>query len=457
MTLKDQRGNPVSHGSPEAVRRLDRAIDLLAAYQADPVAELDAVLAEHPALALGHAIRAGIMATTTDRTFDPELVRSLEAAEALAAKAGDRERGHVAAARAWLDGDFERAIELWSRVAIAYPRDLTATQFAHLGDFYLGYSHMLRDRVARVLPQWDASVPGYGYMLGMHAFGLEESGDYAAAERAGRQAVALNGKDGWAVHAVTHVMEMQGRAAEGAKFLGQSADVWAPGSLIAFHNWWHLALFHLDMGDWRESVRLFDEKISAGGFGQSLELLDGCGLLWRLRMLGHDVGARWNDLADKWRVRIDHGNYVFNDLFAMMAFIGAGRADARDALLRSVERAAELGGTNAMMVREVGLPAIQGIEAFDRGDYRAAIDLLLPLRAKSNRFGGSHAQRDLFSWTLTEAAIRSGDKRMAQAMVAERRALKPDSQVNRAWVGRVESLSDGPMGKTVARTTIAAD
>ena len=38
------------------------------------------------------------------------------------------------------------------------------------------------------------------------------------------------------------------------------------------------------------ALRLFDEKISAGGFGQALELLDGSSLLWRLSLLGHDVG-----------------------------------------------------------------------------------------------------------------------------------------------------------------------
>ncbi|QEX23012.1 tetratricopeptide repeat protein 38 family protein [Hypericibacter adhaerens] len=442
MTRKDKWGNPVSHGSTDAVARLERATELLACYQADPVAELDTAIAEHPDLVMAHAIRGGIMATTSDKAFDGELAKDLQAAEALARQANDRERGHIAALKAWHGGDYEKATELWGRIAMAYPRDLAAVQFAHLGDFYLGYSAMLRDRIARVLPHWDASVPGRGYVLSMHAFGLEETGDYAHAEETGRAAIALNGKDGWGVHAVAHVLEMQGRAAEGAAFLGDSAEVWAPNSLFSFHNFWHQALFHLDGGDTKAALKLFDEKISAGNFGQALELVDGSALLWRLSVLGHDVGHRWKDQADKWETRIEDRYYAFNDMHAMMAFVGADRPASRKALLASVEKAATASqGTNAMMTREVGLPAVKGIEAFGRGDYRAALDLMLPLRGKASRFGGSHAQRDVFSWTLTEAAIRAGDRALAETLAAERLALKPDSPLNRAWRARAEAVA----------------
>jgi tetratricopeptide (TPR) repeat protein len=440
MRKFDKRGNPVSYGRQQAIDALDHAFDLLHAYQADPLAEVDRILAEHPDFALAHAFRAGALATATDKAFEPELIKSVQAAEALAPKANDRERMHIAAARAWLDGDWERATELWGRASIAYPRDLLALQFAHVGDFFLGSSHMLRDRVARVLPHWGRSVPGHGFVEGMYAFGLEEAGDYAQAEACGREAAALNPQDGWAVHAVAHVMEMQGRAADGAAFLAAGADAWAPNSLFAFHLWWHQALFHLDAGDAATALKLFDEKISAAGFGQALELLDGSALLWRLALLGHDVGGRWKGLAEKWATRIDDAYYAFNDVNAMMAFVGAGDSQAQRRQIETVKRAAAGTGTNALMSREVGVPACEGFVAFGRGDYAQAIERLLPLRAKANRFGGSHAQRDMFSWTLTEAAIRLGNRALADAFVAERLSWKPDSPVNRAWALRVSKL-----------------
>lgn len=437
MPRTDIWGNPVSHASADAIRRLEHAMTLMNAYQADPIAEVDALLAEHPDFVMAHAFRAGALATAADKAFEGELSKTVAAAEVLAGKANDRERLHIAAARSWLNGNFEQANEMWGRAALLYPRDVTAIQFAQLGDFYLGYSQMLRDRVARVLPHWDRAVPNYGFVLGMHAFGLEESGDYANAEAVGRDAVALDGRDAWAAHAVAHVMEMQGRAADGIDWLESTSATWAPGSLFGFHNWWHQALFCLDAGDPHRAFKLFDEKVSAGGFGQALELVDGSALLWRLSLLGHDVGTRWTDIADKWTTRIEDGYYAFNDLHAMMAFSGANQRSEQAALIQVAERTALGTGTNAMMTREVGLPSLKGFAAFGRGAYDEAVERLLPIRGKANRFGGSHAQRDIFSWTLAEAALRTGDRSLAEGLVAERLAQKPESRVNLAWDERV--------------------
>jgi tetratricopeptide (TPR) repeat protein len=439
--IRDKWGNPVSFSDGNAVAALEAAIEKLHAYQADPLADIDAVIAAHPDFAMAHAFRAGMLATTSDKAFEPELRKSVESAAALAPKAGDREKLHIAAARAWLDGDFERATETWGRAAMAYPRDSLAIQLAHVGDFYLAYSSMLRDRVARVLPHWSRNIPGYGFILGMYAFGLEEMGDYARAEAIGREAVDLNRRDGWGVHAVAHVMEMQGRADAGAKWLESTAAGWSPGSMFAYHNWWHLALFRIDNGDVADALRLFDERIAAGGFAQALELVDGSALLWRLTTNGHSVGSRWEVLADKWATRIADGYYAFNDLHAMTALLGANREVEQATLLAAAQRAAAGTGTNAMMTREIGLPALHGIQAFGRGRYAEAIDRLLPLRGKANRFGGSHAQRDIFSWTLVEAALRAGDSRLAEALVNERMAVKPNSPLNRSWAKRAAAIS----------------
>ncbi|MBM3549377.1 MAG: tetratricopeptide repeat protein [Alphaproteobacteria bacterium] len=437
MSKTDVRGNPVSHDSAEPIRRLDHVTTLMNAFQADPIAEVDALLAEHPDFVMAHAFRAGTLATAGDKAFESELAKSVAAAEALVGKANDRERLHIAAARAWLKGQFELATETWGRAALLYPRDITAIQFAQFGDFFLGYSQMLRDRVARVLPHWDKAVPNYGFLLGMHAFGLEECGDYAQAEATGREAFALDGRDAWAVHAVAHVMEMQGRAADGAEWLESTSASWAPNCMFGYHNWWHQALFSINAGNVERALKLFDEKISAGGFASAMELVDGSGLLWRLTALGYDVGKRWDDVADKWTTRAEDGYYAFNDLHAMMAFVGADRRPEQKALMAAAERAAESLGTNGMMTREIGLPALKGILAFGNGAYDETIERLLPVRGKANRFGGSHAQRDVFSWTLAEAALRTGDRSLAEGLIAERLAQKPESRVNLAWDERV--------------------
>ena len=437
----DLRGNPVSCG-PATAAKLDAAIAKFHAYQADPIADLDAVIAEQPDCVMAHAARACIIAAATDKAFEGEVLSSLSEAEALAPRANARERRYIAAARQWVEGDHSAGTEIWGRIAIEHPHDLLAVQFAQLGDFFLGQSQMLRDRVARVMPAWGQDTPGYGFLLGMHAFGLEECGEYGKAEAAGRASVALNPQDGWGAHAVAHVLEMTGRAGEGAEFLRQTAPGWSPDSLFAYHNWWHLALFQIEGGDIAGALRLFDERISAGGFGQALEAVDGSALLWRLWVLGHDVGDRWAKLAEAWHARIADGIYAFNDAHAMMVFVGMGDRAAQREVIRTLERAAEGRGNNAMMTRDVGLPVARGLMAFGRGDHAGAVGELLPVRGIANRFGGSHAQRDVLSWTLCEAALRAGDEAMARAMVAERLVAKPHSPLAQGWAARCAALAD---------------
>ena len=60
------------------------------------------------------------------------------------------------------------------------------------------------------------------------------------------------------------------------------------------------------------------------------------------------------------------------------------------------------------------------LQAFGDGDYRRCVELLRPIRSIAQRFGGSHAQRDLLDLTLLEAALRGGELALGRALAAER-------------------------------------
>lgn len=451
--LHDMRGVPVSTDNPASLARLEKANELFLGYYNDPVAAIDAALADDPDFVMGHCFRAGMLATTSDKALLPELEKSVAAAKALAAKANDRERGHIAAASAWLDGDFARAVALYGDIVVDHPRDIAALQFAHLCDFYLGQSSLLRDRIARVLPDWDASVPGYGYVLGMHAFGLEEMGDYARAEERGRVALAMNKRDPWAVHAVAHVMEMQGRLADGIEWLSVRVLDWAHDNGFAFHNWWHLALYHLDLGEIQRVLEIYDEAIRPKRSDVPLEMVDASAMLWRLHLRGIELEERWNELVESWAPRIGERYYAFNDAHAMMALIGAGRMKEADELLANVVASAAANGTNSMMARDVGVPVCRALHAFARGDYEGACELLMPVRPIAHRFGGSHAQRDVLSLTLIEAALRAGKGKLARALLAERTELKPASPFAWSATARALELNVDAAGAARARRT----
>jgi tetratricopeptide (TPR) repeat protein len=430
MPLHDSRGLALSTSNPASLEQLEHAMALTASYFVDPLAAIDAAIAADPHFAAGHCLRAALLVMSTERSVLPMLEHSITAIESLGHRANERERMHAAAARAWFEGDFERSLRRYGDIVVAFPRDLLALQTAHISDFLLGQSTLLRDRVAQVLPHWNRDVPGYGYVLGMHAFGLEETGLYGRAEDTGRRALELDPRDPWAVHAVAHVLEMQGRIAEGIAWLeGREAD-WAPDNGLAYHNWWHLALHYLDLGEHAKVLEVYDTKIRPVQNPVSLEMVDASAMLWRLTLRGVDVGARWVPLAETWASMGGGGYYAFNDVHATFAFVGAGRWADVDDRLETLETAAQGQGTNAMMSREVGLPVAQAAAAFGRGRYDITIDELLRVRPYANRFGGSHAQRDFVNLTLVEAAQRAGRPDLARALAAERTSVKPSSPFN---------------------------
>ncbi len=430
MTLHDRRGLTVSTSNRASLERYEQALDLTASYFVDPLATINEALEADPTFAAGHCLRAALALMSSERGALPILQQSVTAIEALGGRANERERMHAAAGRAWLGGDFARSLRLYGDIVVEYPRDLIAVQVAHVGDFFLGQSTLLRDRMAQVLPHWSDDVPGYGYVLGMYAFGLEETANYAGAEAKGRRALELNARDPWAVHAVAHVMEMQGRLRDGIDWLTTRQADWSVDNGLAYHNWWHLGLFHLDLGDSARAVELYDTCIRPGQSSVALEMVDASAMLWRLMLRGVDVGARWQPLADSWWPLATEGFYAFNDAHAVMALVGAGRWNEVDDVLGALERAASEPGTNATMSREVGLPVARAFASFGQGRYEAAIDDLLPVRAHANRFGGSHAQRDIVHLTLIESALRAGRASLARALAEERIAVKPTNPFN---------------------------
>jgi len=456
MSLHDSRGCPVSTADPTALQQYEQALELSAGYFLDPLATIQKALDADPTFVTGHCLRAGLMVMATDRNVLPLLAQSVEAVEAQRHRANFRERAHAAAARSWLEGDFGGAIRRYGDILLEYPHDLLALQVAHVGDFFLGASSMLRDRVAQVLPAWDPAVPGYGYVLGMYAFGLEETALYSRAEDVGRRALEINPRDPWAVHAVTHVMEMQGRLREGIDWLTTREKDWAPNNGFAYHNSWHLALFHLDAGNTDQVLELYDRRVRSVGSQAPLEMIDASALLWRLHVRGVDVGDRWQELANSWEPFAEHAYYAFNDCHAVMSFVAAGRTDVAQRTIAAMERRAAGSDTNAMMTRDVGLPLAHALVSFAAGKPAEAIELLLPIRTIANRFGGSHAQRDLLHLTLVEAAMQAGKASLARALVAERTQLKPSSPFNWQLTARALEMNGDASGATKARESAEA-
>ncbi len=380
MNLTDARGLPVSTQNEAAFELFERAVVETNGYFGNPLATLDEALAEDPDFGMVHALRADLAVMSTEQGALPLVQSSVDAIARLGNRANARERAHV-------------------------------------GDFNLGDSQMLRDRPAQVMAQWNAGVPGYGYLLGMVAFGLEETGNYSRAEDTGRHALDLNPRDPWAVHAVQHVFEMQGRVHDGVEWLNATSANWAD-SALSFHNWWHLALHYLELEETGAALELYDRLIHPKESVVALELLDASQLLWRISLRNSDVGSRWKNLSDCWARLAEGGYYAFNDVHALMAYASAGREDLARHMVAMLERRAVDPDTNGQITREVGLPLARAIVAMAAGRPVEAAEWLMPVRSRASRIGGSHAQRDLVQLTCIEATLRGGNGKLARALDA---------------------------------------
>lgn len=445
MSVCDLRGNPVGSRSESARDSAERALWRMMSFYDAPLADLDEAIAADDAWALPHVMKAGFLLSLTEATHLPQVAQHLADARARAGGAPARERAHLDAVAALAEGRWSEACRRWDELLLEHPRDALALQWAHLWDFHRGDAQSLRQRPARALPDWDAQDPLAAYVWGLYAFGLEECQLYPLAEDAGRRALSLNPRVPWAVHAVAHVMEMQGRFEEGGAWLRLHQRSWADGNGLATHLWWHKCLFRLETLDLTGVLRLLDKHFQGDLPPLDLQRLDAASLMWRLQLLGQDMQASFGLLLAHWPLDEAHaGHSCFNDLHVVMTMLGAGELARAEAwVARCAQRVmdpADAARAHHAVARDVGLPLMRGFLAYARGDGETAAQALYTARAAAARVGGSHAQRDVIDQTLlAAAAMTDGQARttVGRALINERLLSKPLTPLTRHWVERL--------------------
>jgi tetratricopeptide (TPR) repeat protein len=438
--LADIRGTIAAAPSEQALTGFEVAVRSLYGFHGDPLAHINPIIRAWPQFCLAHIFRALVLLGFTERRFANGAAESLARAEPLLADAGERERTLFDVGRHMLAGDRGAAIRLLEACLLADPLDILALHLAHNLDFFRGDLFQLRNRVSRVLPCWQEGMPGYAHVLGMQAFGLEECNQYPDAERTAERSLELEPDNPWAVHALAHVYEMQGRVDEGIAHLESRVDDWSADSGFAYHNWWHLALFYLERCDELKVLSLYDAQFIEPDARYALNMIDAAALLWRLHLLGIDAGDRPLAVAKWWRGHLTDGGgyYAFNDFHAAIALTLVGDAAELEALQQRL--AGDSGSSeNAAILREIAAPLIGAMLCYARGDFADAARRLAQHREAAQRLGGSHAQRDLITLTLIDAAIRAGMDELARRYLNERLLMKPASPLSARFTVRMGS------------------
>lgn len=294
-------------------------------------------------------------------------------------------------------------------------------KLSHAIRFVVGDGVGMRKSVEAVMDAYGPDHAGRGYLMGCHAFTLEETGEYARAETVGRMGLTVSPDDAWGLHAVAHVYDMTGNAEGGLKWLDGREAAWAHCNNFRYHVWWHKALMHLDLGQNDVVLALYDTEIRADKTDDYRDISNATSLLSRLELNGVDVGDRWEELADISANRTEDGCLIFADLHYMLALIGGSRKQAITKLMGRMHRDAKAGHVEMDRIMATpGLSAAAGLEAFGEADFKTAFLNLARARHSMQSAGGSHAQRDVFERLTIDAGIRAGFLNEAEAILKDR-------------------------------------
>jgi tetratricopeptide (TPR) repeat protein len=425
--LRDAYGLELTTDSRAAVEAYDRGVRALLGFGADTVAAFEAAVAVDPAFALG---RAGLAVTRYLEEQIPEgraeMERAVETAKA--STLTPRERRHVEALALWVAGRGNDAIPLIKELLVEHPRDMLLLQ-------RLYYIYFWQGRSAEMLELTESTrraLEGDSYMLGMHAFSLEENGRFGEAMPLAERAVAVNPKDAWAVHAIAHVLYETGENDRGVEALPPRIHPCDHLGYFRNHLLWHLALMHLAAGRYERAAALFESVFGRIAITVGSDLQDSVALAWRLDLFERPDAARWRHLGAAALQWLDLPLLLFHDLHVGMALAASG--DWTHAGMQLERLRARGKKTRNATLPEVVVPLLEGLHAFARGDHAEAVTRIAPVEARIVEVGGSHAQREVFHDTLLAAALRAGDVERGRELLGRRLAKRPNP--GHYWSGR---------------------
>ncbi len=415
MPLADAYGLPVTAASRAAVDRYDRGVHALLAFGADTLSDFRAALDLDPEFALA---RAGLAVALYLDEKIPEGRAAMDDAMRTAPALPERERRHLEALALWVGGRGNEAIDVITAILAEHPRDVVLLQRLYFIYFWQGRSTDMLALTTSVLPAFESESHAHG----LHAFSLEENRRFDEALALAERAMTANPKDAWAVHAMAHVHYERGEHARGVEALPPRIHPCDHLGYFKNHLLWHLALMHLADGRYERVHRMFESVFGDLAITAGSDLQDGVALAWRLDLFGHPDPRRWAHLGAAARRWLDLPLLLFHDVHVGMALAAAGDWTAAELQLdRLRERSKK---TRNRTLPDVVVPLLEGLHAYARADYGAAVDRIAPIEGRIVEVGGSHAQREVFHDTVVAAALRGELYDRARPLLSARLAKR---------------------------------
>ncbi|MBI1736688.1 MAG: tetratricopeptide repeat protein [Candidatus Rokubacteria bacterium] len=420
----DAYGLPVTTSSPDALDAYVAGVEAALGWKASALERFQTATRHDPGLAVAHAGAAACL--FLEERFPEAKAASDTARAALTPSVSARERSYVEAVTAWTAGRVPDAERLMREHLRAYPADLPIIQRLYFVFFWLGKFPEMLEATTLFVRQ----LPESSYMLGMHAFALEQAGRCSEAITFADAAIVKNPEDAWSIHALAHALY------ESAEF--DAAIARLPGIIEPIrglnwfqnHLWWHVLLMHLSRGEYDHVSTLAHDLFEREPSTIAGDLHDSISLLWRLELAGRSPGARWAPFAGIARERINRTGLLFHVAHVAMALAGGGDTASTEKQVAFLRDRAPKDATG--LLGDLVVPLVEGIHAFAARDYAKTIAKIEPLASRIVLLGGSRAQRDVFHDTLLEACFRAGDMDRAERLLAARLARRRDHY----WVNR---------------------
>ena len=432
-----------SHASTStaAMQAFEAAVVAVAAHRPAGGDALKEALAHDPDFTAAHALK-GFANLVLARA---ELIAPARQALVQAQASLDRrvptasEVALVAALAEATEGSMLAASAILERHTDLNRHDFLAIKLANAMRFMAGDLQGMLAATSAVVPDWTPDRPGYGFVLGCHAFGLEEAGEFAAAERTGLAAVQHEPRDAWGLHAVSHVYEMNGRTAAGLALLERARPMWTQCHNFSFHMAWHLALLQMERGRHDLALDLYDHDVRPVETDDFRDIANAASLLWRLRQERVEVGHRWEELAELAQKRACDTTLVFASLHHLLSLIACGEMEQAEIIVSALGQRARSGkGDQSVAAMRVGVDLARAMVDFAReGASRAD---MARIARNLPAIGGSHAQRDVFLRSLMNMASQSGHGDMAMAVLDIRRKFKRDDHFATLVQNRIAAL-----------------
>ncbi|MGH2352827.1 MAG: hypothetical protein ACRDJN_14560, partial [Chloroflexota bacterium] len=272
----DRYGLPLSTRSAVAARRYREGIDRVLSGQPGAEERIRRAIAADGGFPLAHAALALLLHRRGNETG---AVASIRRTSARLGSASLRERQHVAAIAAAVDGDAGQALRLIRSHLSDFPRDALLLQEA---EELITWSRSVRLREERLALL--ASVASHyhddWWFPGDYAFDLAELGRLDQARRLAEGALARNRDHAGAAHSLAHVFYEAGDYAGGVAFL----RAWLPGydrrGAEHSHLTWHLALFELGRGQSAQAMAVYARDLDPAA-APNRRLCDAASFLWR--------------------------------------------------------------------------------------------------------------------------------------------------------------------------------